>query len=410
MGANPTGLPREPRRDLYYFIHNVYANFFKDTLDYFGLHLLPDSKFNMISTYDKGVQYMNQMCENEGREMDKANLPAIMLNPSGEFNVADALSAGKFLWRFPNLAPGFIKRIFDPVYKDANTQVHVGFMRMQGEMELLFLINSFYEYCDVKMLLLNIFGGYERWIYPQFFTTFIILPKELINYRYTNEYTGLSYTLDWESSGAYQHLVKTINQDEMVIPCNIKPVYRLMSLNDASTKYGGTDDLAEWKLGATISYEIEIPTYLVLESDYLFEKIDINITAGSTYSTYNSYDVPVAKIQKTFNKDWNIDETSNSTLELDGECTNEIRDYNFHTRYFHTINQAEMDSTSNVIITIPEQVDDLNGLLVNSKFGPMDYGDHYRLLDNGNTLEIRKDTVDLEVGMVIELYIYLPST
>ncbi len=32
MGADPQGLDRQPRRDLYWFIHNVYANFFKDSL------------------------------------------------------------------------------------------------------------------------------------------------------------------------------------------------------------------------------------------------------------------------------------------------------------------------------------------------------------------------------------------
>jgi len=364
MGANPSGLDREPRTDLYYFIHNVYANFFKDTLDYFSLHLMPNAAFSLISTYDKGVQYINQMCDNDGAEMDKPNKPAVLLNPSGDFNIAEAMSGGKFLWRHPNLAPGMLKRIFEPVYKDDNTQIHPGFVRMQGDMELLFLLDSFYEYCDIKMLLLNVFGGFERWIYPQFFTTFIILPEEL------------------------------------VIPVNIKPVYKLMSLNDASNKYGGADDIAEWKLGATISYEIEIPTHLVLESDYIVEKVDCKISAGSTYSTYEAYEPPALSIRKPAL----IDSTSGQIVLSDEE-----EKYSFHTRYFHTITQEQADSTSNITIIMPEQIEDVNGLIVNSKYGEMSYGDHYILENDGTELTIKVDNVELEVGMVIEIFIYTKS-
>lgn len=406
MGANPTGLPRKPRRDLYYFIHNVYAHFFKDTLDYFSAHLVPSSKYRMISTYDKALIYIKQQCDQEGREMDRANLPAIMINPSGEFIPADALSLGKQLWRFPNLAPGMVKRIFEPVYKDAHTQVHVDFMRIMGEMEVLILVNSFYEYADIRMLLLNIFGGFDRWIYPQYFTTFIIIPQEMIDYTYTNEYAGLSYQLDWESAGAYDHLVRTTNQNELVIPCNIKPVYKLTGIGDVSTRYGGTDDIAEWKLQANISYEIEIPNFLVLESDYLLEKIKTEIYALSTYSVNNSYEPPGMILNKTFTKHWGIDATSNDTLDFDGECDIETKQYKFRSRYYHVISQSEVDSTGDLIISIPEQVINTDSFIVASKYGEMDYGSHYEVINNGYDLIIKREYVDLEEGMIIELFIY----
>ena len=410
MGANPQGLDREPRRDLYFFIHNVYANFFKDSLDYFSLHLYPRFEHRVVGTYDKAVEYIQKVCQYD-REIDRPQLPALILNPSGDFELADANAGGHQLWRFPNLAPGMIKRIFDPVYQDTNTQVTVGFIRMQGEIELIMLLNSFYEYCDLKMLFIQIFGGYERWIYPQFFTTFVILPEELINYEYTNPYTGFHYKLDWDSAGAYDKLVRTTARNELVIPCHIKPTYKLTGFNDASTRYGGADQLADWRLGATIKYEIEIPSYLVLQSDYLVENVSINIQAGSAYSAYSSYDVPTFKINKEVNKNWGLDATSSSSiLNIDGTCVEstdaEYREYEYHTRYYHTITQAEVDSTSNVPIAIPEQIDDVEGFIVNSKYGEMNLGDHYSLEDNGNTLLIRKDTVDLEVDMIIELYVY----
>ena len=446
MGANPTGLDREPRRDLYFFIHNVYANFFKDSLDYFSLHLNPRFKHRVVGTYDKAVEYIQKTCQYE-RESDRPQLPALILNPTGEFELADANAGGRQFWRFPNLAPGMIKRIFDPVYQDENVQVTVGFIRMQGDIELLLLLNSFYEYCDMRMLFLQIFGGFERWIYPKFFTTFVILPEELINYEYTNPETGLKYKLDWASAGAYDKLVRTTARNELVIPCNIKPIYKLIGFNDASTRYGGADQLADWRLGVSIKYEIEIPSYLVLTADYLVDNVEFNLSAGSAYSAYSDYSVPEYKIIREVTKDWGYDSTSSIDITQPGEspfqsppttvedtvmdgttlvpiivpaCIEDTAatelEYIFNTRYFHTITQAEVDSTANVPITILERIEDLNGFVVNSKYGEMTYKEHYTVEDgppemsSGNIkssiLTIIIKNVALEVGQIIELYIY----
>ena len=407
MGANPEGLNRSGRRDIYFFIHNVYANFFKDALDYFSLHLYPRFEYKVVGTYDKAVEYLNKQCE-LNREADKPNLPALVLNPSGDFDLADGNAGGKQLWRFPNLAPGMVKRVFDPVYQDENIQIDVGFIRIQGDIELLMLLNSFYEYCDLKMLFLQIFGGYERWIYPQFFSTFIILPEELINYQYKNPYTGLDYKINWDSAGAYNKLVKTIAQDKLVVPCNIKPIYKLTAVSDASNRYGGADALADWRLGATIRYEIEVPAFLVMQTDYLVENVDINIYAGSTYSAYDYTEVPTFKLSYKKQFDWGLDETSNSNIHiLDATCSEVYEhEYNFNTRFFHIVTQSEVDSTGNLEITLTFEIDDLNAVRLNSRFGEMNYGDHYYFKDNNYTLVINRENVELVEGMVIEMYLY----
>lgn len=412
MGANPKGLDREGRRDIYFFIHNVYANFFKDALDYFSLHLYPRFEYKVVGTYDKAVEYLNKQCD-LNREADKPNLPALILNPSGDFELAEGTAGGKQLWRFPNLAPGMVKRIFDPVYQDENIQVNVGFIRMQGDIELLMLLNSFYEYCDLKMLFLQIFGGFERWIYPQFFNTFIILPEELVNYQYTNPYTGLKYKMDWSTAGAYDKLVRTIAKDELVIPCNIKPLYKLTSVSDGSNRYGGADQLADWRLTATIRYEIEIPSFLILQTDYLVENIDINIYAGSTYSQYDYTEVPTFKLTGSKSIDWGLDATSNSTISLDATCEDSYEaEYTFDTRFFYIVTQLDVDSTSNLEISLQDldpgvsRIDDLNAIRLNSRFGEMHYGDHYSFKTNKTVLVINRENVELTVGMVIELYMY----
>lgn len=400
-------------RERYHFIHNVYANYFKDMLDYFSATLYPRFEYRVVATYDKAVEYLSkrqQYC----RETDKPFLPALVLNPSGDFSPADTNAGGRFTWRYPNLSPTFVKRLFDPIYRDANIIVHAGMTRMKGEFELLMLANSFYEYADLRQLMYTYFGGTERIIYPRFFTSFIIIPEDMINYTYSNEYTGLVYQIKWSEAGAYNQLVRSTARNELVLPLNVKPQMSLQSLSDSSTRYGGTDKLADWRLTANINYEIEIPTYLVIESDYLAENIDLEIRLGSVFSEYSDYQVPVNRISLNYSWDWGLDETSNTLIIIDPEnvdttCDVYVGDFIFKTRYFHTVTELEADSTANVEITLPERIIDQKTLIVNSADGQMSYGDHYIIKDSGWTLELKTfdpQNVFLTEGWILELYVY----
>jgi len=356
----------------YFFIHNVFGNFYKDTLDYFSDYLYPRFGWTVMGTYHKAVEYIGKQSE-LGREADKPQKSALILNPSGEFEIADAIAGGKQLWRFPNLAPQLVPRILDPIYTDDNIQVNVGFSRFKGEIELIMLLHSFYEYCDLRVLMLQIFGGQERYIYPLWFNSFIIFEPEVLNYLYENPITGESYNIDWLNNGAESRLVRTTNRNETVFPARIKPLYRLMSLTDGSEKYGGTDDIATWRLNATIEFEVEFPTYMLVQSDILHNSSHpapiANISAGSVYSTNNDFaaDVPT----DIFRTD-------------DGE-------FEPKTRMFHQLTTENIDSTSNIEIDLPYAMDttaDINTFLINTKYGTLDYLSHFTFTNEGNTLEL----------------------
>ena len=298
---------------------------------------------------------------------------ALILNPSGEFNTAEALAGGKQLWRFPNLAPGLATKLFEPIYTDDNIEVNVCFSRFRGEIELIMLLRSFYEYCDLRVLLIQIFGGMERWIYPKWFNTFIIVEDDVWNYIYENEITGESYTIDWMNKGASSKLVKTTNRNEHIYPVRIKPLFKLTAMGDGSEKYGGTDSLPEWKLTATLEYEVEIPTFMTIMSDVL-RTINspppiFKLNVSSAYSEYSDFtaDIP----EKTIRADG---------FEID-----------YKTRYFHQITDDQLDSTSNIEIELSEQVkstDDMDSYIITTKYGPLKYGKHFRFKDDGRTLEI----------------------
>lgn len=393
---------------LYKFIHNVYADFFSDMLEYFKW-TYPRFEYNVVATYQKAVEYITKKIELGGREGDIPNRSSLILNPTGEFSIADGNAGGRQTWRFPNLAPGMALKLFDPIYQDSNVEITPGFQRMKGEIELIMLIESFYEYCDLRMYFLNLFGGLERIIEPQFFTSFIILPDELVNFRYINEYTGKDYILDWETAGAYQHVVKTTARDELVIPINIKPQISLMSISDGSTRYGGADHLPDWRLTATINYEIELPVWLILKSDYLLENIDFNINYGSSYSVYNDFQPPDGRILYKKSWDWGLGDTPGEFLsDATSVVLTHVGDFEFNTRYFHTVSQLDIDSTNILYLDIilPEIILRPKILIVNSKYGELDYGDHYIIVESGTVLRIKKENVELEVGMVLELFVY----
>ncbi len=392
----------------YLYIHGVFGNFYKDVLDYFSIYLYPRFEYTVIGTYSKAVEYLSKK-DQYGKEVDKPNLPALILNPSGEFGLADTNTGAKQLFRFPNLAPGMINRIYEPIYQDSNMLITPGFSRFKGEIELIMLLNSFYEYCDLRVYLIQIFGGLERIIYPRFFNSYIILPEEIIDYEYTNEYTGVHYKIDWLNSGASEKLVKTTNKNELVIPCVIKPLFKMMSMSDGSEKYGGSDKLSDWKLNVSIEFEIEIPSFLVLESDYLAENLELEIKYGSCFSSNSNEDIPNDRHLTTFHRNWGLDETSNSEITDIDDSTSVVTfsgDYEFNTRYYHIISKEQAESEINIEIDLPEQIDDLKTLIVNSKYGEMKYGDHFIISDDGWLLIIKVADVDLVENQVIELYVY----
>jgi hypothetical protein len=418
----------------YQFIHNVFGCFIENTLEYFADYLYPRFQHKVVGTYDKAVEYITKK-EEMGREGDKPNLPALILNPTGEFDLDDPNSTAHQFWRFPHLAAGQAADLFEPIYKDNNIEINVAFTRLKGEIELLALLPSFYEYFDLKIYLIQMFGGQGRYIEPMYFNDFLILPPELVNYRYTNDATGEEYNLDW-TNNAYEFLVKTTNQNELVVPGKVKPRYVMRGMSDGSTRYGGADDVAHWQLSTIVEYEIEIPSFIFLKSDGIIENVDFGIKYGSVYSTYDEYNIPTNQNMLETHVDSGWKENKNSVIntnivdppiDMEGAnvpprsirfdlqetpapsmCSGEkmTRELEMKNRYFHEITQSQADSTSDIVITLPERIYDTTLLKVQSKFGQLEYGDHFVIESAGREMRIIVEYVDLKVGDMLELFVY----
>lgn len=377
------------------FIHQAFSHFYEDVLSYFKDHLYTRFEWSVISQYHKAVEYINKK-EELGREADKPNLPAVVLDPSGEINIEEKM--GKALYRFPNQMPGLGSHLWSDIYNDGNVRITPVFSRFSGSIEMIFLLDSFYEYLDLRVLLLQIFGGLDRIIYPQYFNSFIILDNEITDYEYENDATGEKYVLDWSNTDLITNqLVRTTNQRHAVYPFVSRPFLKLTGLSDGSTKYGGTDSLASWILRGDIEFEVEIPTYLILQSNFQMRGLTMNINFGSAYSEYDIETVPTEIIK--MKSEWQT--VNDSTAEIIYS-----ESLNFVARFFHVVTSAEADSDTDVTFDLPHETLDSDLLILSSYNGIFRLGADYEISDDGLQMTIKVDNVELTTGDILELYYY----
>lgn len=388
-----------PTKFDYVFIHNVFSHFFRMVLDYF-VNIFPRFNYTMLGTYDKAVAYLTSKDE-LGREMDKPNLPALILNPLSNIETADT---GRQLFRFPNLAPSMAKRVFEPIFQDENVLITVGFARVRGHIDILALLNSFYELCDFRMALLNNFNGLNRVVYADYYHSFIILPDEIYNYEYNNTYTGQKYKIDW---GSYvkSDLIKTINKDKFLYPFQMRPWLLLSSMDESGSRYGGVDKLSDYRLSCSVEYEMYVPTFMILETDYLAGQMSMDVSLGYVYSV-NSFKPPEMKLSVGMKYDYGLSVGKDSPYYP--ENVDVSLDYSkimtFHNRYYYVVRPTDATSESDLVIVLPEVVPDDHLIMVNSIAGLLKRGDHW-LFDN-NSIIIRRDRVELKENMIIEIFIY----
>ncbi len=433
----------------YFFIHNTFGHFYYDTLNYFGTYLYPRFEHKIVATFDKAVEYITKKEGLNGREEDKPNLPALVLNPTGDFGLAEANAGGRQLWRFPNLSPELNFKMFSPIYQDANVLISPAFVRVKGEFDLYMLLNSFYEYCDLRMFLLQMFGGLERYIYPLYFNSFFVLPDEILNLSYHNDVTGETYQIDWDSNSS-EVLVKTINKYKRVIPLQIKPIYRLINMNDNSNKPGGTDKLSEWRLNATIEFECEMPWFLVMKTDYLVENLDMNIDFDSAYSSRN-YSVNNNVEQESSHSENIETQTYHHDLDIDANVNNPMvppkptleetdeDDYNplmteyqefldsddgirinikikdkslvLRERYFYYYTEADHNEQDRIEITIEDKIFPEDLILLYADDIKLAYGEHYVVNVSTNILTLFVQNLPYRIyeDDLLDILLYSPQ-
>ena len=270
--------------DRHFYINNNIGSFLKGTLNWFGDVFYPRINYKVIGTYEKSVEYFNKLKENR-REIDHPIFPSLTLDP--DLNIRPTEVGGRFLWQSESLAPGLGSYLFDYVegLKDQSVDLRVIFSRYTGDLQLLFWFDSVYEYFDMRMFLFQWSSGYERRLRPRLFESFIILPSEINDYVID----GISgpIKVDWSKTDKVITKVCSTGQYNYVIPVLLNPIFWFTDISDGSTKFGG-DSVAEYKLTANLSFEINLPTYFVMTPFSFQFDTQLFVNMDATYSRYGT--------------------------------------------------------------------------------------------------------------------------
>jgi hypothetical protein len=177
----------------------------------------------------------------------------------------------------------------------------------------------------------------------------------------------------------------------------------MTGMSDGSKKYGGTDELAEWRLVCTFEYEIEIPSYLYFVSNYLAKSLEVNIKLGSAYSYYSTNSAPVNVLR--FERTWEYDDVTLETPELTSDVTTDLPDLIFKVRYYHVITETDLLDENYVTINSPEEITDQKLIKVFSNEGEYIYDYHYKI--KGDQIILQREYVtSLEEDQIIDIFVY----
>lgn len=262
------------------YIHDTFSSMFRGLLDWFQDGF--DTRFNykVISTYDKAVQFFTSKKQAKDGVVNTNILPSITLDPNLDFTNEER--AGRFLWMFPKLDT-LRGRVFANKVdlKEQGVTVSIMNARYSGTCDVTFWLSSIYELMDIRVKLLQYCGGTGRWIRPKFFWTHVIFPKELVNFKRSED----GQPLDWSATPMEIIQLATTNSKEYGVPFPLDAMWRLDSLSDGNTKYGA-DQLTEWKLTATFTWECNIPAFIRFDNYSFYDMHPtMHFGLGPTYSS-----------------------------------------------------------------------------------------------------------------------------
>jgi len=226
----------------------------------------------------KALRYLT---DKDSRNLDSPVLP--LLSATFVFNDLDEKTNHR--WKHAkqeqtNLA----SRMYKPIFEDGRVQIIPIFTRNRGTSEVVLISHTSPECHDYHFKTMQWFDHNVLYKFPIDINTRLLLPIDMIGYDYHAEYTGCNYQIDWAGTDLDQQLIRSMDQLHYVFPIQSRPMIKLTSISDGTTFYGGAEE-ADYRLNMTFEWEIEIPGYIVLKTDYEIDEIKRYIIINGEYET-----------------------------------------------------------------------------------------------------------------------------
>lgn len=241
----------------------------------------PGFKFKLLTPTDKPIQRIKQEEENV-RSIQSPPLPSLAVTP-----VIEGLTEQwQKPWNSSMLAPRLGSSMSYPIFRTEDYVVRYVTRRVTGRMDFNIVTSSYMEANDIMMAFYDRMYGLNKWLYVKEVNLFFIIPEEVV--FYTED--GGRIVVDWSDTRLSRQFIRSINTNKYLYTLKHHPSIRLTSIADASNFYGGADTLPTYGLSGSIEFEIEIPVYITLETDYLVKEIKLQLGLGTLYfpeSVYN---------------------------------------------------------------------------------------------------------------------------
>jgi len=341
----------------------------------------------VCGNYTKSLQYL---LDYKTRNLDAPVLPLL----SGNFTLSKIDEKTNHTWKHSKRnAYYFASTLYEKMYEDDHVQITPIFERFMGTSEVILIAHSSPEAHDYQFATMQWFDTDKWFILPEF-TTQLQIPTEMITYDYVNESTGQHYTLDWSQTELDQKLIRSVDQQYYVFPVNSSPMIRLTSISDGTTWYGGSEK-PDYRINMTFEWDIELPAYIVLKTDWRVDEFKKSIVINGQIDTgfYEWYVGPGDERTPGVN----TIKIGDSIIQ-DGQIT-----YEFQKSYNIPITVDHSDITAPYDVTLPEPIGNRK-ITVMSYWGIMSEDREYKVKDPSTIslyVPIKKDDF-------ISIYYYEP--
>jgi hypothetical protein len=387
------------------YVSSSYSNFFRTIANYFKMRFFNGRVNNIvISTYEKSVERYNKRLENPG-EYATPTFPYITIDPYYDIEPDRESCFGGGLrnhYNFLGIEPS--KDWVPKIYEDENLYISAILNRYRSEMDIIVNCSSIYELIDYRTNIYQHFGGIDRILQPTFEGYFII-PNSFVLYQYSNQYTQQEYTLNWDNNIADNYYIKMLGDDKeyKVYPFELKPMIKLLSVSDGSTKYGNPDknSISDHRFVVNVQWESWIPNHFVLVSNNLPAKYDyfsFEIRLGYQYS------------QSTFDRTQPITVPIHRLINYASDTTSMVSiDLSWGDNYCYIISESDkekFDNDESVTIVIPKDITDIYHIVVSTRIGELAPGFHYDIIDTNTIKLIGFNLKELDIDDKISFEIY----
>lgn len=274
-------------RRVMYYTHGTLHNFYLSFKDWISNQLGIQSKNVFIGGYSKGAERIRNILNDDKMKIEGID-GILNIDPTGEINMEETM--GKELWRYPNVNTNLSKyyNLTETLYKDDNIEITLIFNRITADINCSLFLGSLSKYLDYRMYLLQLFrGGNDRSFKPYTFINNMIFDDNFIEASYYNELTKKIETLHWDDTTLMNRtLIKQLGKSKYVYPINSEPLIKMISLNDNSNNKNVGQDLDTYVLNWSINYELTIPSFMYVNTNYDIEEIHQTLIE-SKYSYVN---------------------------------------------------------------------------------------------------------------------------